>query len=264
MYTITTTSRHLSLSHGDPKRDSRTAHRSCSQSAPSAGEGAASPLLSSCVMFGTSWAAHARARPRSMSRHDWPRRARMSVLIHQVALCCGVAWARSVHRPCARPMGAIVPLSPCSSRTTILRWAPCRELNWEGDALAAVFARPLCLRLSGWPQVAHINCVAYITVSSVDERVECSSTLSSPPQVHLLSWSLAVSLSIYYQDSRLLSLSISRIIHTESITTHLHNTTSHSQHEVPARCPFWPRRLRRRPGPVCQRSHNNQNKRINN
>ena len=94
MYTITTTSRHLSFSHGDPKRDSRTAHRSCSQSAPSAGEGAASPLLSSCVMFGMSWAAHARARPRSMSRHDWPRRARMSVLIHQVArrAHCAVAW----------------------------------------------------------------------------------------------------------------------------------------------------------------------------
>jgi hypothetical protein len=91
-------------------------------------------------------------------------------------------------RPCANPWGHNNPLSPCISRPMKLRWAPCRKLNWERDALAALPFAPfggMRLRVV----VAHINCVSYITA-----RVECalfkipfiSSTTKSTPLVSII------------------------------------------------------------------------------
>jgi hypothetical protein len=90
-------------------------------------------------------------------------------------------------------MGAHHPLSPCISRAMRLRWAPCRKLNWERDALTACLCNRLVLRLR---VVAHINCVAIL-------RWEWSSpssrSPSSPPQhqVHSYFGSYHPQLSIF-------------------------------------------------------------------
>lgn len=119
---------------------------------------------------------------RSCGVCDWPRRARLQVAACPSAhCCCGGAWARRVDGPALAALthgGDDNPLSPCIARPMRLRWAPCRKLNWERDALAGCLRNRLVGCGSASVVVAHINCVSYITVG-----VECA-LLQDP--LHLL------------------------------------------------------------------------------
>lgn len=122
---------------------------------------------------------------RSYEVCDWLRRARLQqAACPSARCCCGGAWARRVDGPALAALthgGDDNPLSPCIARPMRLRWAPCRKLNWERDALAGCLRNRLVGCGSACVVVAHINCVSYITVGS---GVCCSSSRSpsSPPQ----------------------------------------------------------------------------------
>ena len=115
-----------------------------------------------CVMFGFSRAAHARAKYLDAALLSLAAANTIGPPACPSAHCyCGGVWARRVDGPCANPWGHTTPCRLASHGRLRLRWAPCRKLNWEMDALAAAFA-PLVVRLR--VVVAHINCVSYITL----------------------------------------------------------------------------------------------------
>lgn len=58
--------------------------------------------------------------------------------------CCGGVWARRVDGPALDPWGHTTPCHLASHARRGFRWAPCRKLNWERDALAG------CLRNRWW------------------------------------------------------------------------------------------------------------------
>lgn len=174
---------------------------------------------------------------RSIHCYHWLRRERFNPAACPSAhCCCGGVWARRVHGPALTHGGRNTPCHLASHARSGFRWAPCRELNWDRDALAGEAALPsqpfggsAAPRAWWW----------LILIALAILRWEWSVLLfkipfiSSTTQVRLWFPSSLVTTTTFTQDSRSIVVIVDLlIIQRKSITTlsptHT-STTTHSK-----------------------------------